>query len=773
MRDPSSPQAGPTTVHSQGLTLGDVQYIFFRHKWLIALVFLAGVAAAAGIFFVLPAEYQSEAKILIRYIESPRRLDKPGSTDIILPDRGESVINSQIEILTSSDRIGEVVDAVLPEKILAKVGGGNDRGRAISVVAKGLLAEAPRRGSSTITARFKHPDPTVVQPVLRQLVEIYRKKQAEIYQGDGQISDRLTRQADDAQKRLSDTEDELKRLYAELRIVTLEDSKRAFATQSGWIHDELLKAKADLAERTVALGEFARLVSAQAAMTNVTTNIAVPAETAEQYRLILAEAEMHKKLEQDLLRTFGPDHPRVKRARELIAGANDRKKQLEDATPELLTAVLPQTAQPGRTNDLAAEATRLSALQARIAVLTNELERITADQARVAAAEPTILQLLRQRESDAANLQSYRTGSERIRLEESLSAGKITNVEVIQNPSSPFRDMRKLYKPMGIALLAGLFGGFALAFVLERVLSQTIKRVADLERTLRVPMLLSVPDTSWRKGFRFGRSSRNGHQPTVHADAPPPATASGATSREHSDGDVAGSRESAGPLVAVSHKGAGGVAPWDADHELRAHYEALRDRLITYFEVRNMTHKPKLVALTSCHKGAGVTTMAAGLAAALSETGDGNVLLVDMNLEQGAAHPFHRGKPAVGLSEAFEAGKHETAMVNENLYLVSAKDTNDQKLPRVLPRRFANLVPKMKASDYDYIIFDMPPVAQTSITPRLSSFMDIVMMVVESEKTGQELAKRATTLLQESKANVTAVLNKNRDYVPESLRQEL
>jgi len=27
-------------------------------------------------------------------------------------------------------------------------------------------------------------------------------------------------------------------------------------------------------------------------------------------------------------------------------------------------------------------------------------------------------------------------------------------------------------------------------------------------------------------------------------------------------------------------------------------------------------------------------------------------------------------------------------------------------------------MPKLKASDYDYIIFDMPPVTQTSMTPR-------------------------------------------------------
>ena len=53
----------------------------------------------------------------------------------------------------------------------------------------------------------------------------------------------------------------------------------------------------------------------------------------------------------------------------------------------------------------------------------------------------------------------------------------------------------------------------------------------------------------------------------------------------------------------------------------------------------------------------------------------------------------------------------------------------DDRLPKMLPRRLADLLPKLHASDYDYIIFDMPPITQTSITPRLASFMDMVFMV--------------------------------------------
>jgi Mrp family chromosome partitioning ATPase len=82
-------------------------------------------------------------------------------------------------------------------------------------------------------------------------------------------------------------------------------------------------------------------------------------------------------------------------------------------------------------------------------------------------------------------------------------------------------------------------------------------------------------------------------------------------------------------------------------------------------------------------------------------------------------------------------------------------------------------VPKLKASDYDYIIFDLPPVSQISVTSRMARFMDMVLLVIESEKTDREVVKRATAMLAESKANVSAILNKNRDYVPKRLSQDL
>jgi hypothetical protein len=45
------------------------------------------------------------------------------------------------------------------------------------------------------------------------------------------------------------------------------------------------------------------------------------------------------------------------------------------------------------------------------------------------------------------------------------------------------------------------------------------------------------------------------------------------------------------------------------------------------------------------------------------------------------------------------------------------------------------------------------------------------LLVVESEKTDRDVVKRASSLLSESKANVSVILNKEKAYVPKWLQQ--
>jgi Mrp family chromosome partitioning ATPase len=97
---------------------------------------------------------------------------------------------------------------------------------------------------------------------------------------------------------------------------------------------------------------------------------------------------------------------------------------------------------------------------------------------------------------------------------------------------------------------------------------------------------------------------------------------------------------------------------------------------------------------------------------------------------------------------------------------------NGDKLPPSQPKHFQDLVSKLKASDYDYIIFDMPPVSQVSVTSKLARFMDITLVVVEAEETDREVVKRASSFLAQSGTKVGVVLNKTRSYGPKRLVQE-
>ena len=205
-------------------------------------------------------------------------------------------------------------------------------------------------------------------------------------------------------------------------------------------------------------------------------------------------------------------------------------------------------------------------------------------------------------------------------------------------------------------------------------------------------------------------------------------------------------------------------APWDVGHFIRPYSEAIRDRLGLYFELHGVTHKPKLVGVTGFDEGAGASTLAAGVAAALSETGDGKVLLVDVNATNGEVHPFFAGRPAAALTTAIKPQAAITSAA-ENLYLATVTQSGNKSTYLGLKNFFA-LVPNLKASDFDYIIFDMPPINQTSPTIGLAAMMDKVLVVVEAEKTHHDVVKRGYRELVGARADVAVVLNKTRSYGP-------
>jgi Mrp family chromosome partitioning ATPase len=205
-------------------------------------------------------------------------------------------------------------------------------------------------------------------------------------------------------------------------------------------------------------------------------------------------------------------------------------------------------------------------------------------------------------------------------------------------------------------------------------------------------------------------------------------------------------------------------APWASSHFIRSFADEIRARLILYFELKRTRHKPKLVAIAGCSQGAGTSTLAGGLAAALSETTEGKVLLVDMHDANNEMNPYFTGHPIFSLSDALDGGGAMCA-AEDNLYLATASlQVHDRT--SLSPREFYNMMPRFKASEFDYVIFDMPPMEESSSALAIARFMDKVLLVIESEKSNREAVRTAYSELRMANTNVSAILNKTRSYAP-------
>ncbi|HKQ37659.1 MAG TPA: hypothetical protein VJ063_06240, partial [Verrucomicrobiae bacterium] len=436
----------------------------------------------------------------------------------------------------------------------------------------------------------------------------------------------------------------------------------------------------------------------------------------------------------EMVAKYTPESPALQQFLERIGRSEQEKRKLEQQYPKLATLGLTPAVGTGTNGlDIAAETTRVKALEAKAKVLNTQLSIIRTNAAGLEQAETEIADLMRQRAVEEAHFLSYSKSLEQARIQENLGAGKITNIGEVQAPSFPTRSRAYIKKLMIQVAGGGIALGLALAFGLEFFLDQSIKRPGDIERRLNLPLFFALPALA-------GRSRKL--LPFPHAQADEGQTSIGSAEKL-----------------------------WNGSGSLRPYFEAMRDRLIQYCEARNLTHKPKLVAVTSCGSGAGVSSVAKGLALSLSEAGDGNILLVDMSTDQGAAHSFMGPDGCLDLPEALEAQTRQSAQVQEKLYLAKASDLREG-IHKMLPRKFNHLVPKMKASDYDFIIFDLPPVSATSITPRLAGFMDLVLEVVEAEKTNRDTVKRAAAVLSEAQPNVSVVVNKYQKHLPDWLHQE-
>jgi uncharacterized protein involved in exopolysaccharide biosynthesis/Mrp family chromosome partitioning ATPase len=661
--------------HHSGIHLSDILFALFKRKRIIVLSAVVGIIAAAAFYFLYPPVYESQAKLLVRYVLErsaidPIEAEKAAAASSNYTDR---VINAEIEILTSWDLAVQVAEAIGPKRLLppptdplTKVAhaigltppsAAATEGEAASAISSGLKVMSAK-GSNIIFVSYKNHDSQMATLVLQELLSRYFVKHLEVHRSAGAF-DFVTQQTDQLRARLNQTEDALKSMRDKTGIVSLKEGSAALTSEAAKTQEALNAAEAELAEGK-----------------------AVVNQTSES-----------------------------KAKRWGIKG------------------------QPSEKSSSSGKA-RLAGIEAKVETLKTRLRDTQQKMRQLSELRPQMEDLERKREMDEVNYKYFAASLEKARVDEALDPSKMPNISAVQRPSPPMLET-KMRNKIALGLVGGgLALGIALSLLRGLALNRTVGRPLQLETQLHIPLMLSIPYSN----------GRNGHLvlPPNGSPANPGALA---TKRHHSK-----------------------LAPWDAGHFMRRYCDAIRDRLGLYFELNRLTHKPKLVGVASFSEAAGTSTLAAGLAASLSEMNDGKVLLVDVNLGPQQVHPFFKGKPAYPLNAALKP-EGTIASASENLYLATVGSPNAGPAQLGL-KKFFDMMPNLKASDFDYVIFDMPPLAQTSPTWGMAAFMDKLLLVVEAEKNSRETIKRGYGKLVAERNNVSVVVNKARSYVPKWLDGE-
>jgi len=644
------------TQHHSAVKLSDILFALFKRKRIIIACAGLGIIAAAAVYFLYPPSYESQAKLLVRYVTErsavdPIEAEKAGASANNEADR---VIGAEIEILTSWDLAVEVARAIGPKRLLPAVKDPSEGAAAGSIVSG--LKVIPTKGSNIIFVSYKNSNPEVAILVLQELLSRYFVKHLEVHRSAGAF-DFVTQQTDQVRARLNQTEDALKSLREKTGIASLKEGSAALTSEAAKTQEQLNTAQADLAE----------------------------------------------------LQAF--------------ANQNVEKKTKGWRTKTSSSETSPQSVKA-----------KVAGTQAKIEALKSRLADVQRRTKQLSELAPQIEDLERKREMDEANYKYFAASLEKARIDEALDPTKMPNISAVQRPSPPGLETKKRNKiALGLAA-GGIALGIAIALLKGLVLNQTVGRPLQLETQLHIPLMLSIP-------------YRNGHfsLPSNGSSANPEALA---TSRHRRN-----------------------LAPWEPGHFIRPYCDAIRDRLGLYFELNHLTHKPKLVGVAGFSDDAGTSTLAAGLAASLSETNDGKVLLVDVNLGPEEVHPFFKGKPAYPLNAALKPSGTIVSAA-DNLYLATVGSPNTGGPAQLGLKKFFDMMPNMKASDFDYIIFDMPPLDQTSPTWGMAAFMDKLLLVVEAEKNNREVIKRSYRKLITERNNLAVVVNKARSYVPKWLDVE-
>lgn len=182
-----------------------------------------------------------------------------------------------------------------------------------------------------------------------------------------------------------------------------------------------------------------------------------------------------------------------------------------------------------------------------------------------------------------------------------------------------------------------------------------------------------------------------------------------------------------------------------ANRGVKEAYQSLRTSII--FSSKN--RKRKVILITSTGPQEGKSSTVANLGRTLAQTGE-RVIVIDCDLRRPTQHAQMEAEREHGLTNYLSAPADST---DWRIYTKTAGPSNLHVLtcgpippspPELLgSERFAELLTTLR-ENYDWILLDSPPASSLADAPLLAQLADMVVLVVQHNRTDRDLTAKST-----------------------------
>ncbi|HKV60704.1 MAG TPA: Wzz/FepE/Etk N-terminal domain-containing protein [Candidatus Acidoferrum sp.] len=478
----------------QGASLRELLAIGFRQRRLIIGTFLGIFCLGSCLAFLLPKEYVSEMKILVKHERADPMVTPGASTPAqFQTDVSTAELQSEAELLKARDLLSQVVVACNLQN--SKSGSGwhlfpsNRKDavpRAVLQLDKNLTVE-PVKLTNLISVSYKARDPHMAEKVLQTLANLYIEKHLEINHVPGEFAF-FHQQAEAFRQQLADSEKQLTAFNRETGVVDP-------ALQQEMTVRKLVDLEAQSKQdRASIAASRQRILSIQAQLRALPKRQITQVRTSDNPQLMerlkstLLDLELKRT---DLLAKYDPSYRPVKEVEAQIADARAALADAEKAPLRDETTDSDPTYQKLEA-ELASTKADLAATEAQTAATTALVQNYR-DQSQTLNAQQVLHEdMLRKAKAEEEDLLLYSRRQEEARISDALDRERISNVVVAVPATVPFKAQSRWALIVLLSALLACIVSVLVGFVVD-YWDPSFRTTQEIESFLGSPVVAAFP----------------------------------------------------------------------------------------------------------------------------------------------------------------------------------------------------------------------------------------------------------------------------------------